>query len=50
MDPQLSPQWTLYMLWALLYSAWSLTREASVPRHEALEQCLRTLHKAVAAS
>ena len=37
------------MLWALLYSAWSLMREESVPRHEALDQCLRSLHKAVAA-
>ena len=37
------------MLWALLYSAWSLMREQSMPRHEALDQCLRSLHKAVAA-
>jgi AcrR family transcriptional regulator len=48
-DPQLSVNWIVYMLWALLYTAWSLMREASVPRHEALEQCLRSLHKAVAA-
>lgn len=49
LDPELSEAWTLSLLWALLYTAWSLMREQSVPRHEALEQCLRSLHKAVAA-
>lgn len=48
-DPTLTPTWLQYMLWALLYSAWSLMREASMPRHEALDQCVRSLHKAVAA-
>ncbi len=49
LDPGLSEVWMLSMLWALLYTAWSLMREQSVPRHEALDQCLRCLHKAVAA-
>ena len=48
-DAALSPSWLQYLLWALLYPAWSLMREESLPRHEALEQCLHTLHKAVAA-
>ncbi len=49
LDAGLSLEWVIYTMWALLYAAWALTREQSVPRHEALEQCLRTLHKAVAA-
>ncbi|MBE2316757.1 TetR/AcrR family transcriptional regulator [Solirubrobacter sp. CPCC 204708] len=49
LDPALSEAWTLSMLWALLYTAWSLMREQSMPRHEALDQCLVCLHKAVAA-
>jgi AcrR family transcriptional regulator len=48
-DPALTPAWLQSMMWALLYTAWSLMREQCVPRHEALEQCLRSLHKAVAA-
>lgn len=48
-DPGLTAEWIQYMLWALLYTAWSLTRERSMPRHEAIEQCLRSLRKAVAA-
>lgn len=49
LDAALSVEWTLSMVWALLYTAWSLMRTHSMPRHEALEQCLRCLHKAVAA-
>jgi AcrR family transcriptional regulator len=48
-DPALSPTWLQPMLWALLYTAWLLMREESMPRYEALDQCLRSLHKAVAA-
>lgn len=48
-DPALTATWLQSMLWALLYTAWSLMREESMPRHEALDQCLRSLHKAVAA-
>lgn len=49
LDPGLSEAWTLSMLWALLYTAWSLMREQGMARHEALDQCVRCLHKAVAA-
>lgn len=49
LDAELSPVWTLSLLWTMLYAAWSATREHSMPRHEALDQCLRSLHKAVAA-
>ena len=49
-DPALTPAWLQSMLWALLYTAWALMREEDcMPRHEALDQCLRSLHKAVAA-
>ncbi len=49
LDPALSEAWTLSMLWTMLYTAWSLMREQSMPRHEALDHALRCLHKAVAA-
>ncbi len=48
-DPAFTPAWFQYALWALLYTSWSLMREASVPRHEALELCLRSLGKLAAA-
>ena len=48
-DAAMSPVWIQYTLWALLYSGWSLMREESLPRHEALELCLRSLAKVVAA-
>jgi AcrR family transcriptional regulator len=48
-DTAMSAAWIQYTLWALLYSAWSLMREQSLPRHEALELCLRSLAKLVAA-
>jgi AcrR family transcriptional regulator len=48
-DAAMSAVWIQYTLWALLYSAWSLMREQSLPRHEALELCLRSLAKVVAA-
>lgn len=49
-DGELTPGWLHSMLWALLYSAWALMREGTMPRHEVLDQCVRSLHKAVAAS
>jgi AcrR family transcriptional regulator len=48
-DPELSAAWIQYTLWALLYSAWSMMREQSLPRHEAFELCRRSLAKLVAA-
>jgi AcrR family transcriptional regulator len=48
-DASMSAAWLQYSLWALLYSAWSLMHEQSLPRHEALELCLRSVAKLVAA-
>jgi AcrR family transcriptional regulator len=48
-DPALPPPWLQYTLWALLYSAWSSMREQSLPRHQALELCVRSLAKVAAA-
>jgi AcrR family transcriptional regulator len=48
-DLALPPEWIQYTLWALLYTSSSLVQEGSAPRHEALELCLRTLAKVVAA-
>jgi AcrR family transcriptional regulator len=48
-DATMTTTWIQYTLWALLYSAWSLMREQSLPRHEALGHCLRSLAKVVAA-
>jgi AcrR family transcriptional regulator len=48
-DGALTQGWLHSMLWALLYSAWALMRDGSMPRHEVLDQCVRSLHKAVAA-
>ncbi|TQM09193.1 TetR/AcrR family transcriptional regulator [Pseudonocardia kunmingensis] len=49
MDPDLTPEWILSVLWSLLFSTWLHTREDDVPEHDALALCLRTLRKAVAA-
>ncbi|MHA6629923.1 TetR/AcrR family transcriptional regulator [Pseudonocardia sichuanensis] len=49
MDPNLTPEWILSVLWSLLFSTWLHTREDDVPEHDALALCLRTLRKAVAA-
>lgn len=49
LDRALSEAWMISMLWTMLYTAWSLMREQSMPRHEALDHALRCLHKAVAA-
>jgi TetR/AcrR family transcriptional repressor of lfrA len=49
LDRAFSVEWTLSLLWAMLYTAWSLIGSESMARHEALDQCLRGLHKAVAA-
>jgi AcrR family transcriptional regulator len=48
-DAAMGAVWIQYTLWALLYSAWALMREQSLPRHEALELCLRSLARVVAA-
>jgi AcrR family transcriptional regulator len=48
-DPAFPPTWLQYTLWALLYTSWSLMREESLPRHQALELCLRSLAKVAAA-
>lgn len=49
LDPELSAAWVENLVWALLYAAWALMREQGWARHEVLDQCLRSLHKAVAA-
>ncbi|MEO3744702.1 TetR/AcrR family transcriptional regulator [Plantactinospora sp. B5E13] len=49
LDPALGPQWVVQTLWALLYAAWQHTRENGVSKHRALDLCLRSLRKAVAA-
>jgi hypothetical protein len=47
-DAALPAAWIQYTLWVLLYSAWSMTREQSLPRQEAFELCLRSLAKLIA--
>lgn len=47
-DPRAPAQWLLGVLWALLYSAWELSRTPGTPKHTALTQCLHTLRKALA--
>ncbi len=46
-DPEMSPEWIVQALWALLFAAWSHAREDGVTRHTALTMCLRSLHKMV---
>lgn len=48
-DPDMSPEWVQQLLWSLLYTAWELVRGESMPKHDALTLCLRTLTKAIAA-
>jgi AcrR family transcriptional regulator len=47
-DPALPAAWIQYTLWALLYSSASLMDQCAVPRHEALDLCVRSLTKVVA--
>lgn len=44
----LTDGWIEQLLWALLYSAWSYARGQDIPRHEALDLCVRSLRKAIA--
>lgn len=48
-DAQLSPTWVQLVLWSLLYAAWQHAH-GGAPKHEALNLCLLTLRKSVAAS
>jgi AcrR family transcriptional regulator len=41
--------WIEQLMWALLYTAWSYAREQDIPRHEALDLCLHSLRKLIAA-
>ncbi|MBF9133791.1 helix-turn-helix transcriptional regulator [Plantactinospora sp. S1510] len=50
LDSTLDPIWVQQVLWSLLYAAWQHTREHSVSKHRALDLCLRSLRKVVAAS
>ncbi|WP_410660988.1 TetR/AcrR family transcriptional regulator [Amycolatopsis sp. lyj-112] len=47
-DPAMTKEWLLQLLWSLLYTAWELVREKT-PKHEALTLCLRSLEKVVVA-
>jgi AcrR family transcriptional regulator len=41
--------WIEQLLWALLYTAWNYAREQDIPRQEALDLCLGSLRKVIAA-
>ncbi|SES45352.1 TetR/AcrR family transcriptional regulator [Actinokineospora terrae] len=47
-DPTLTGPWIRDILWALLYAAWQQSRTGVASRHQALDSCLRALHKVVA--
>ncbi|GIG96891.1 TetR family transcriptional regulator [Plantactinospora mayteni] len=49
LDPALDPIWVQQVLWSTLYAAWQHTREHGVSKHRALDLCLRSLRKVVAA-
>lgn len=46
-DPAMSKEWLLQLLWSMLYTAWELVRDKT-PKHEALTLCLRSLEKVIA--
>lgn len=46
-DAGMAPAWVQQVLWSLLFTAWAYVRENSVPKHEALDLCLRSLAKMV---
>jgi len=48
-DPGLSAAWIELLIWALLYAAWTYGREQDTSPQEALDLCLRSLRKAIAA-
>jgi hypothetical protein len=45
----LTDAWIEQLVWALLYTAWNHAREQDIPRHEALDLCLRSLRKLIVA-
>lgn len=47
-DPAMSKDWLLQLLWALLYTGWEAVQEKKTPKHEALSLCLRSLEKVIA--
>jgi len=49
LDTDLDPTWVQQVLWALLYATWQHTRDNGVSKHQALNLCLRSLRKVVAA-
>jgi hypothetical protein len=48
-DPRQPAPWVTTLLWSTLYAAWTYSRENCVPRHTALQLCLRAIRKSVAA-
>ncbi|WP_410652525.1 TetR/AcrR family transcriptional regulator [Amycolatopsis sp. cmx-4-54] len=48
-DPAMTKEWLLQLLWSMLYTAWELGR-GKTPKHEALTLCLRSLEKVIAVS
>ncbi|MDG4764065.1 helix-turn-helix domain containing protein [Solwaraspora sp. WMMD406] len=46
-DPEVDPRWAQQMLWALLYASWQYVNDHAAPRYQVLDQCLRTLRKAL---
>lgn len=45
----LTDGWIEQLIWALLYTAWNYAREQDIPRQEALDLCIRSLLKTIAA-
>lgn len=49
LDPRMSGEWTLGVVWSALYLAWSTVRAGDEDRHAVVTRLLLTLEKALAA-
>lgn len=47
-DPAQPAEWLQQLLWSVLYTAWEMVHNQAMPKHDALTQCIRTLHKVIA--
>ncbi|GAA1982889.1 TetR/AcrR family transcriptional regulator [Isoptericola halotolerans] len=48
-DPELTDDWVLGIVWSQLYNAWEILRGRQVSRHDVVRQLVRTIDKAIAA-
>lgn len=47
LDPFMTPEWGVHVLWCTLYAAWTHATEDNVSKHEALSRCLVTITKSL---